>query len=162
MDFSCPPTVEKTKGQGKWHMSEHVRTPPASCSLQRWHMQTQRVAMFKSFNHTTAQGPMWHCTLHHWKPVLLMLSRVKYSSVVGNALCCWFKVGWSRNNGHEKNMARPCEWQPTSITSAGAVPKMVQESGYVWENIHTRIHNISPRRLFSPWYQSQREWLDSA
>lgn len=24
----------------------------------------------------------------------------------GDALCSWFKVGWSRNNGHEKNMAR--------------------------------------------------------
>lgn len=77
-------------------------------------MQTQRVVVFKSFNHTTAQSPMWRCTLHHWKLVLLMLSRVKYGGVVvlgegrggGDALCSWFKVGWSRNNGHEKNMAR--------------------------------------------------------
>ena len=125
-------------------------SPPASSSLQRWHMQTQRVAMFKSFNHTTAQGPMWHCTLRHWRPVLLMLSRVKYGSVVGNALCCWFKVGWSRNNGHEKNMARPCEWQPTSITLAGAVPKMVHESGYIWRNVHTRVRRrIAVPNVFS-------------
>lgn len=101
---------EEKKRQGK-RQREHVPHQPSyKHRLQSWHMQTQRVAVFKSFNHTTAQSPMWRCTLHHWKLVLLMLSRVKYGGVVGLggncALCSWFKVGWSRNNGHEKNMAR--------------------------------------------------------
>lgn len=44
--------------------------------------------------------------LHHWKLVLLMLSRVKYGGGAGLLLCSWFKVGWSRNNGHKKNMGK--------------------------------------------------------
>lgn len=75
----------------------------------------KRVVVFKSFNHTATLSPMWRSTLHHWKLVLLMLSRVKCNGVAGfaggmgrgcNCIVLWFKVGWSRNNGHEKNMAR--------------------------------------------------------
>lgn len=108
----------REKGKKKRHDKGNYRgniypTSLLANRLQSWHMQTQRVAVFKSFNHTTAQSPMWRSSLHHWKPVLLMLSRVKYSGVMGGvrewgwgALCCWFKARWSRNNGHEKNMAR--------------------------------------------------------
>lgn len=79
------------------------------CKLKGW-------LCLKALITPLLRAPMWHCTLHHWKLVLLMLSRVKYGGIVGlggNALFCWFKVGWSRNNGHEKNMAKL--WEAANI-----------------------------------------------
>lgn len=88
--------------QGKWRGEQWPHPTPSLvcgadiCKLKGWRCLKALITPLLRAR----------CTLHHWKPVLLMLSRVKYSGVVQNALCCWFRVGWSRNNGHEKNMAR--------------------------------------------------------
>lgn len=84
--------------------------------LQRWHMQTQREVVFKSFNHAAARCP--DVALHSASLKACFINVVqselqRYSGVGGgvvdggrvDALFSWFKVGWSRNNGHEKNMA---------------------------------------------------------
>lgn len=166
---------------------EHVPNQPSyKRTLQSWHMQTQRVAVFKSFNHTAAQSPMWRCTLHHWKLVLLMLSRVKHGGLEvvdgrgEGGMHCVLDLKW----GGAETMAmkktwQVCEKQPTSITWVGTVPKMVHDKVVLllqYRNTHmwrasscvyvsecTKMSVVAGGRVdffFLLWYQSlRRTWL---
>lgn len=78
----------------------------------------------------------------HWRLVLLMLSRVKHGGAVHNPLCCWFKVGWSRNNGHEKNMATHFHYFRSPKWCSGEVG--VQDG-----RKHLHVSNMSPRQSAS-------------
>lgn len=99
------------------------------------------------------------CTLHHWKLVLLMLSRVKYSGVVQNALCCWFRVGWSRNNGHEKNMARLWEATHFHYFRRHGAQNGARGSGCRDSFTHVKhvVTSVLPETWTSPCYPSQRK-----